>query len=246
MDNYQTMLKLCMIGTPIFTILTALCGFGWNYYGLKIKETDALKAQQKQSPNTSTAVKNVYNIGGDMVYGDKKTIINKQEEKAPIVKHEPFKPNLSETVLDIGNTNLGPNPYFTYDNNLMDFVVAVYAVGNSIGHFKSKTLTLVRCDTSGNPIDSKAFKATDFSEEDLIYKEKPFVFSQKMGNLTSQLFDSLFVVIDIKYTNESMTFEKELRKIYSVKLEYAKQKIPQATAEQYSRIAKFLDSKNKS
>src|SRR5471030_894419 len=80
MDNYQTMLKLCMIGTAIFTILAAICGFGWNYYGLKIKEADDLKKENKAvSKDTSQNIKNVYNIGGDVVYGDKKTVINKNE-----------------------------------------------------------------------------------------------------------------------------------------------------------------------
>ena len=67
-----------MIGTPIFTILAALCGFGWNYYGLKIKEQDALKKEKATiTIDTSQKVKNVYNIGGDVVYGDKNTVINK-------------------------------------------------------------------------------------------------------------------------------------------------------------------------
>ena len=69
-----------MIGTPIFTILVALCGYGWNYYGLKIKEVDALKKESMTaSKDTSQNIKNVYNIGGDIVYGDKKTIIKKND-----------------------------------------------------------------------------------------------------------------------------------------------------------------------
>src|SRR5579863_2820722 len=76
MDNYQTMLKLCMIGVPVFTILTAMCAFGWNYYGLKIKEVDTLKKGNIASKNTYQNSK-IYNIGGDLVYGDKNTVINK-------------------------------------------------------------------------------------------------------------------------------------------------------------------------
>jgi len=76
MDHYQTMLKLCMFGTPIFTILVAICAFGWNYYGQKIKEAEGIKQNNISSRDTFQYKKNVYNIGGDLVYGDKKTVIN--------------------------------------------------------------------------------------------------------------------------------------------------------------------------
>jgi hypothetical protein len=80
MDNYQTMLKVCMFGIPIFTTLAILCGFGWNYYGLKIKEADAVKQKDKiTSKDTPQSRKDVYNIHGDLVLGDKRTVINNND-----------------------------------------------------------------------------------------------------------------------------------------------------------------------
>ena len=241
MENYQNMLRLCMICTPIFTILTAFSAFGWNYYGLKIKEIETQKKVQTSNYKESIiTIQNVFNVGGDLVKGDKNVgkRLNKKNETNTLT---PI--NFSEATLDIGNTNSKPNPYFTYENNLMDFIVDVFVVGNSIAYVESKTLTLVRFNKENLPFDSKSFHATDIHGNDLIYSNKPFSFSQKMGNLTAPLFENLFVVIDIKYSNEAKTLYKSLRKIYSVKIEYAKSILPQATAEQYSTIDKYLISK---
>src|SRR5690242_20581683 len=89
MDNYQIMLRICMIGVPVFTVLAALCGFGWNYYGLKIKEQEAVekKISETKSDSSST-VNNVYNISGDVVQGDKNTVIE-----------QPSNPTTSKTTV---------------------------------------------------------------------------------------------------------------------------------------------------
>jgi hypothetical protein len=49
MEKYQTLLRLCMIGIPIFVILGALCAYGWNYYSLKIKELEKTQNEQKSN-----------------------------------------------------------------------------------------------------------------------------------------------------------------------------------------------------
>ena len=56
----------------------------------------------------------------------------------------------------------------------MDFIVTVFAIGDSVGRIESKTLTLVQCDSTGNPIDNKSFHATDLNKTDLIFRDRPF------------------------------------------------------------------------
>jgi hypothetical protein len=88
-----------MFGVPVFTILAAICGFGWNYYGLKIKEVDALKNEKKAvSKDTTKNVKNTYNISGDLVYGGKKTIINKGDASNKKINEAFQKLNSAEYV----------------------------------------------------------------------------------------------------------------------------------------------------
>src|ERR1022692_3874823 len=72
MENFQVLSKLCLYGVLIFTILAALCAFGWNHYGLKIKELEK---------DTSGKTTNNYNIKGDLINGNK--IITKTETKTP-------------------------------------------------------------------------------------------------------------------------------------------------------------------
>jgi hypothetical protein len=62
-----------------------------------------------------------------------------------------------------------------------------------------------------------------------------------MGNLPKPLFDSLYVVITIEYTNVSKTINKELRKIYSVSPELAEKKLPQPSKEIYTKIDAYLN-----
>ncbi|GGH48218.1 hypothetical protein GCM10011364_23620 [Mangrovimonas yunxiaonensis] len=210
-----------MIGVPIFTILAAICGFGWNYYSLKIKEVE----KKERSNEPSKSIENIYNVSGDVIQGTKNNIIDNNEV----------------FVLEIGNTNVGPNPYFTYSKNEMDFIVTAIAVGKTVAHIKSKTLTLVMLNENQKPIDKKAFFATDLNDKDIIFKERPFTFSQKMGNLPKELFKNLYVVIDIEYSNETNTKHKLLRKIYKVETNLAEKKLPQIDGEKYDIISDFID-----
>lgn len=234
-----------MICTPAFTILGAVSGFGWNYFSQKIKEEKVI--EKSQDADSARAIHNVYNIQGDFVKGVKnERNFDKKSKNKEIGDNENdgFNSNNDDTpILDIANTTISPNPYFTYNGNEMDFVVSLYAVGNSIGYVIEKSLILVEVDANGVPIDKKVFHATDLTGDDLIYKEKPFRFSQRMGNLPPTLVDMLFVVVDIKYTNQKKTIVRTIRKMYEIKNAYNHIKIPQATKEQYSKIDKYLDEK---
>ncbi|MBI2285186.1 MAG: hypothetical protein HYU71_15855 [Bacteroidetes bacterium] len=75
-ENYQVMLKLCMVAAPTFSILAIISGYGWNYYTLKIKEQEKLEATQKKK-NTTKKVQNTYHIQGDFIKGDR---VNKTKE----------------------------------------------------------------------------------------------------------------------------------------------------------------------
>ena len=75
MEKYQVLLKICMAGVPLFTILAALCGFGWNYYGLKIKELEKVHNERIKdsisSKKDSIKSNNTYYVSGDLVKGNK-------------------------------------------------------------------------------------------------------------------------------------------------------------------------------
>jgi len=235
MDNLESMLKICMIGTPIFTILAALCVFGWNYYGLKIKDHEkSIQKNNKDFIQVSPTVQNVYNIGGDYLERDKNKSTLKESEVTKL-KIAP-----TETIIDIASINNQLNPYFKYNNNELDFQFSVNAVGNSIGYILSTTFTLVNTDINRKPIDFKIFKMNEMSGNDLIYKEKPLRFGQQAGNLTEPLLNTLFVVIDIRYTDQAKMDEKTLRKIYSINSSNILKNVPEATTKEYQTINKFL------
>ena len=59
MDRYQLWLRICMIGVPIFTILAALSGFGWNYFGLKIKEIEAKNKSKESGKDSNSIIQNL-------------------------------------------------------------------------------------------------------------------------------------------------------------------------------------------
>ncbi|WP_316765371.1 hypothetical protein [Pedobacter frigiditerrae] len=62
------MQKLCMYVTPLFAILFALSGLGWNHYGLKVKEEEAVL---KNMTETSVKKEPQINISGDYIAGNK-------------------------------------------------------------------------------------------------------------------------------------------------------------------------------
>ncbi|WP_396194082.1 hypothetical protein [Flavobacterium sp.] len=160
-------------------------------------------------------------VSGDIVYGD----------KMPKVEKEAF--------LDIYDSNSKPNPYFRYENNSLDFQYVVNAVGDSIAYIVSTTFTLVQFK-DGLPIDFKIFETKKLTGDDLIHKDKPHFFGKQNGNLPIELLNNLFIVIDVKYLNQDKSSEKILRKIYSIDIKYVNRNIPQASAEQYSLISKYL------
>lgn len=75
LEHYQLMQKICMYGIPGFLILSAICGWGWNHYGLKIKVEEARIAKENKEKQTEQP-SSVFNIKGDYVAGDKKTKTN--------------------------------------------------------------------------------------------------------------------------------------------------------------------------
>lgn len=68
-EHYQ---KLCLIGVLVSACLVALFTYGYNFYGIKIKEMEKNKPKaaidSDTKPNTIT---NTYNVSGDVVQGDK-------------------------------------------------------------------------------------------------------------------------------------------------------------------------------
>jgi hypothetical protein len=82
MENYQAMLKLCMWLAPTFTILATVSGFGWHYYGQKIKEQEKKETPQKKI-DTLPKVQNTFHIKGDYVQGNKVTSKPKKQINAP-------------------------------------------------------------------------------------------------------------------------------------------------------------------
>ncbi len=230
MNNYETMLRICMIGTPLFTILAATCAFGWNYYGLKIKEFE--KSQPKVETPT---IQNVYNIKGDYVSGNKKV---KSSDAKILTEIQISEKVDSEIIVDIGNFDNRINPYFRYSDNQLDFQFAINAV-SGIGYILSTTFTMVKTQDK-KPIDFKVFKMRELTGEDLIYKEKPLNFAQQAGNLTEPLLNSLYVVLDVKYTNKEKSTEKSLRKIYSMDSKFALKFVQEASASEYATINKYL------
>ena len=72
LQEYQTWQKIFMWLGPIFVIMGALCGIGWNHYGLKIKELEKLEKQSKpEEIKTTEKVSKTFNIQGDYVHGSK-------------------------------------------------------------------------------------------------------------------------------------------------------------------------------
>ena len=233
-----------MIGVPVFTVLAAFCAFGWNYYGLKIKNEEK-KTQSSSKPQT---IQNVF-VEGDVVYGNKninhisKKTNEKTNEKAKVeeAKVEKIKTeSLAEDVLlDIYNMNDRPNPYFKYKNGDLDFQYLINAVGNSVGYLLSTTFTLVKTE-NGKPNDFKIFNTTELGGNDLIYKDKPIGFGKQVTNFVEVLLNNSFVVIDIKYTNTKRTHEFVLRKMYMLDKKYANTKVPEASRQQFKIIDEYL------
>ncbi len=75
-EQYQFLQKTCMVLAPACTILAVLFGFGYNHYGLKVKELEQQTKQKTEKPipikNTQTI--NNFQIKGDYINGEKKEI----------------------------------------------------------------------------------------------------------------------------------------------------------------------------
>ena len=104
MEKFQILLKLCMIGIAVFGILGILCAFGWNYYGLKIKELEKIQSTEKSIYQDTLAKTNTttYNVSGDVVQGNK------------ITKHEEI--NAPNALIVTKNQSGGQNTVNYYKN----------------------------------------------------------------------------------------------------------------------------------
>jgi hypothetical protein len=96
-----------MIGVPVFGILGILCAFGWNYYGLKIKELEKTQSTVKNEKNISQDTLDkrettTYIVSGDVVHGNKTT------------KHEDI--NAPNALIVTKNQSGGQNTVNYYKN----------------------------------------------------------------------------------------------------------------------------------
>ncbi|MEY8847311.1 hypothetical protein AB9K26_00725 [Psychroserpens sp. XS_ASV72] len=188
-----------------------------------------LDFRERSGKNKSKNIQKVYNIQGDYVKGDKNVT---NEEKPQKISPEP--------LIDIGNLNGRPNPYFKYKNNNLDFQFALNSVGDTVAHISQTTFTMVKVDSSENPLDFKIFRMRDLPDDYLIYKGKILYFGQQAGNLPIELLNNLFIVLDVIYTNESKELKKSLRRIYRINAQLEMKSLPEATGKQYEMINKYL------
>jgi len=104
LEHLQLMQKLSMIGIPLFLVLSAICGFGWNHYGLKIKEEEIRISKENAIKNQDTKVSpKVYNTEGDHFRGDK-TIDNSVTSIQDNSKNKQENTNSGTNTGNIGGT----------------------------------------------------------------------------------------------------------------------------------------------
>ncbi len=104
---YETWARLCMAGICVFTILTALCAYGWNHFNMKIKQQEKAASAATKS-DTTTKPQAVYHIQGDMV--QKKVVVEKA--KQPKI----YAPNAAIVTVDQSGGSNTVNQYYNAKN----------------------------------------------------------------------------------------------------------------------------------
>ena len=236
LENLQLLQTLCIWGVFIFGSFAGLCGAGIKIYDNRIKKEESKLKSEKESqkkiegPSIENA-KNIYNISGDMVIGEKKTTkpVRVIKEKANI-------------TINIADTNLGPNPFFTYKNGDLDFHFSIYAVNDAVAVIEDLKVILVRLDEKNQPLEFKIFKGSSLPEKNLVYSNSPLNHTQKMGNLPLVLTTNLYLSIDLVVRDENKTLYKNERYIYRIRPENTNQKIPNITKQEFKIVDDYLNT----
>jgi hypothetical protein len=116
LEQYQILQKTFMWLGPIFVILGALCGIGWNHYGLKIKEIEKQVKPPQEVKKTDSTIINTFHVKGDYVNG------NKNVKKSNVV-------DASNALIVTNNQSGGQNIINYYQN---EFKLPNDEISNSI------------------------------------------------------------------------------------------------------------------
>jgi len=239
LENLQLLQTLCIWGVFIFGSFAGLCGAGIKIYDNKIKKEESRLKSEKESQKKIVEpsienTKNIYNISGDMVIGQKRTI-----KPLRLIQEKKVKPNIT---INIADTNLGPNPFFTYKDNNLDFHFSIYAVNNAVAVIEDLKVILVRLDEQNKPLEYKVFDGSSLPEKNLVYSNSPLNHTQTMGNLPLVLTKNLYLSIDIVIRDEDKTLYKNERYIYRIKPENTNQKIPDITKQEFKIVDDYLNA----
>ena len=193
-----------MWGTPLFGVFAALCAFGWNYYGLKIKELE--KVQNELKYNSITISPEIIHFtqanafkGSNVELYEKYTFtvynpssmpsyniwieISSDEINIDLIKFEPAK---KESVSSINNTNWRQDTYIINFVDTMEKHMKLLAI-NRLGQSESYEYAVTIVDKKnlikGSSVQMKLIKSSSQclpSREGSSNNESGFVFSNPL------------------------------------------------------------------
>lgn len=147
-----------------------------------------------------------------------------------------------ENYLEDGKVK--PNPVFTLGNHEIIFYFKIDNPSNSVAFTKGYNVDIIQI-VNGKPTKYCMYTTGKLNPETIA----PGYIAEVKRHLDAfiqrgKTIDSLYITINIKYTDENKTKDKELRKIYLFNITNFDSKLPIVQGEQYDLIENFLEKEH--